>query len=62
MMHLGNTQDLSNQGLSNCDRHNCADKNLLRFHMPPANLADYHSARDAHGNESNNFSIATFGQ
>jgi hypothetical protein len=50
------------QVLSNCDRHNCAEKNLLRSHLGVANLAGYHSLRDAHGNESSNFSIATFGQ
>jgi len=55
MMHLGNTKVLSN-----CDRHNCAEKTLLTWRV--ANLAAYHSLRDAHGNESNNFSIATFGQ
>jgi hypothetical protein len=57
MMHFSNTPVLSN-----CDRHNCTEKNLLRFHQGMANLAVYHSLRDAHGNESNNFSIATFGQ
>ena len=57
MVLFSNTQDLSY-----CDRHNCAEKNLLRFHLGVANLAGYHSLRDAHGNESSNFSIATFGQ
>jgi len=32
------------------------------FTLRVANLVDYHSLRDAHGNESNNFSVATFGQ
>jgi hypothetical protein len=57
MMHLGNTQVMPNR-----DRHNWAEKNLLRFQMARGNLAVYHSLRDAHGNESNNFSVATFGQ
>jgi len=56
MMHLGNTQILSN-----CDCHNWAEKKLAPLSYV-VNLAVYHSLRDAHGNESNNFSIATFGQ
>jgi hypothetical protein len=57
MMHFSNTQ-----APSHCDHQPRTEKNLLRFQMLATNLNVYHSLRDAHGKESNNFNIATFGQ